>query len=278
MSTTYSGSPTLVTSITIPVDGDSATANSVNVSSKALFDMQAFLLQTYGQQQQSTSPIRCFVDSPDVILLPIPLIIMSESGTWKSYFKPTNTSIGPSKVEGGGGVFANNAWYYLYGFSNAGTLDFQYSLTPPDSYNLYKNDGTFSFKYITAVRTNNFGQLLELNKYGNFVSSFNGNGLGSSTATTVESTLNTSTSLPPYKTTPTPVTLQIQVTGTTAVSNTLYIKSVAGSTGIAFPLGTALNYSFQVQTITDPTQRLYWQCGFTDLTTTINFSIVSYYE
>ena len=51
MSSTYTGTPNLVTSITIPSDGDAAIANSVNVSSKALFDMQAFLLQTYGQQQ-----------------------------------------------------------------------------------------------------------------------------------------------------------------------------------------------------------------------------------
>lgn len=276
MSTTYSGSPTLVTSITIPVDGDSATANSVNVSSKALFDMQAFLLQTYGQQQQSTSPIKCYTLVDRVVLSPIPLVIMTETAIWKSYFKTTDTAILSSKVEGGGGVFAHNVWYYLYAFSNAGSLDFQYSLTPPDSYNLYKNDGTFAFKYITAVRSDNSGQLLDLNKYGNSINSYNL--IGSSTATTVESTLSTATAIPPYKVTPTPVTLQVTVTGTTAVSNTLYIKSVAGSTGIAFPLGTDLNYSFQVQTITDPTQKLYWQCGFTDLTTAINFSIVNYYE
>lgn len=276
MSTTYSGSPTLVTSITIPVDGDSATANSVNVSSKALFDMQAFLLQTYGQQQQSTSPIKCYTLVDRVVLSPIPLVIMTETAIWKSYFKTTDTAILSSKVEGGGGVFAHNVWYYLYAFSNAGSLDFQYSLTPPDSYNLYKNDGTFAFKYITAVRTDNSGQLLDLNKYGNSINSYNL--IGSSTATTVESTLSTATAIPPYKVTPTPVTLQVTVTGTTAVSNTLYIKSVAGSTGIAFPLGTDLNYSFQVQTITDPTQKLYWQCGFTDPTTAINFSIVNYYE
>lgn len=276
MSTTYSGSPTLVTSITIPVDGDSATANSVNVSSKALFDMQAFLLQTYGQQQQSTSPIKCYTLVDRVVVSPIPLVIMTEAAIWKSYFKTTDTAILSSKVEGGGGVFAHNVWYYLYAFSNAGSLDFQYSLTPPDSYNLYKNDGTFAFKYITAVRSTNTGQLLDLNKYGNSINSYNP--IGSSTATTVESTLSTATAIPPYKVTPTPVTLQVTVTGTTAVSNTLYIKSVAGSTGIAFPLGTALNYTFQVQTITDPTQKLYWQCGFTDPTTAITFFIVNYYE
>lgn len=279
MSSTYSGSPNLVTSITIPSDGDSATANSVNVSSKALFDMQSYLLQTYGQQQQSTSPIKIAKSGGGMTIYPIPLIIMTEAGVWKSYFKTTSTSAGAAKIEGGG-AFAASTWYYLYAYSNAGSLDFQYSLTPPDSYNLYKNDGTFGFKFLASIWVDSLGQLANLTKYGN-IATFTPNVVslpGSGTATTTETAILLTSVIPPYKTTPTLIKLQVRVTGTTGIMNTIYIKSTAGSTGIPFSLGTSLGYTFQIDVLTDTAQKIYWQADFNDATTIISFNVVGYYE
>lgn len=279
MSTTYSGSPTLTTSITIPSDGDSATANSVNVSSKALFDMQAYLLQTYGQAQQSTSPIKIRKSGSALRISPIPLVLMTEAGTWKSYFKSTDTDVGSTKVEGGGGL-TNNTWYYLYAFSNAGSLDFQYSLTSPDSYNLFKNDGTFAFKYLTAVRTDNSGNLPAITKYGSFVAANTGISVlpGSGTTTTTETPIILSSVLAPYRTTPTLVKLQLIVTGNTVISNVIHLKSTSGSAGIPISLGTSLGYTLQFDIMTDDSQKLYWQADFNDINATVQFSITGYYE
>jgi len=107
MPTTYVGVSNFNPSITIPVDGDLADANSVNVSAKDELDTQINLFESYGQLMQSTSPLRVRFSSLNSIDVdPIPFIALTEGGTWKTTFTTTTTNVSDADLEGGG-VFAS---------------------------------------------------------------------------------------------------------------------------------------------------------------------------
>lgn len=154
MATSYVGSPVLSTSITIPVDGDLADANSVNVSSKALADNDYYLMRSLGQIPESTCPLKMYSLAPfvgQITVDPIPFVVVTENGVYKTISTNTSVSLGSADIEGGGN-FLPNTIYYIYMFSVAGVADFQLSTTPPDTIRLYKQGGT-THKYIGTFAT-----------------------------------------------------------------------------------------------------------------------------
>ncbi len=168
MSTVYTGVPTLTSSITIPADGDLANAASVNVSAKALLDMQTFLFQTFGQDMQSTSPIRCYSvpgSTKNITIDPMPLILVNELGTWKTIALLNSTTVGVAQIEGAPGDYSVDTWYYVYIYSVAGLAQVLLSTTPPDIYNLYRTGGQ-SHKYIASFKTNGTN-VTPFSRYGN---------------------------------------------------------------------------------------------------------------
>ena len=154
MSTSYVGSPVLSTSITIPVDGDLANANSVNVSAKALADNDYYLMRSLGQIPESTAPIRITSLSPfvgQVTVEPIPFAVVTENGVYKTLSTNAPVTLGSAAIEGGGN-FLPNTIYFIYMYSVAGVANWQLSTTPPDTNRLYKQGGT-THKYIASVPT-----------------------------------------------------------------------------------------------------------------------------
>lgn len=278
MSSIYTGSPTLTTSITIPADGDLANALSVNVSSKALIDMQTFMIQSFGQVQQSTSPIRMYTTgAATFVLRALPIVVVNEAGVWKTINSVGNTSIGTGNIEGGG-AFVANTWYYTYAYSVAGVFTIQLSTTPPDLYQLYKNDGTFRYKFLGSFRTDGAGAIIDFSKYGEQVQYSEAPTLsGGGTASSSETLIGTLQYVPLYKSTPTQIKLLVEVEKTDAAVDNLHIISVPGTTGLVFPLYEG-KYSIPMDVITSPGGTLYWRTDFTTTTITVGFGMVGFNE
>lgn len=164
MSTTYTGTAGLQTTIQIPQDLDNADAASVNISSKAEIDNQVTLLQLYGHIMSSTAPIRIeSTNLTDILVYPLSNVLVQESGTWKVLTKSSSTTLTGANVEGGGGYVANT-WYYIYVYSLVGVPQFQLSAIPPDGFGLFKG-GSFSYKYLGSIRTDPMAKVLPFHKY-----------------------------------------------------------------------------------------------------------------
>ena len=156
---TYIGTPNYTASITIPDDGDLASAASVNNPAKSSADMDYFLLQSIGQLTQG-APIRLSsLDGANVIVDPIPLAIVSSGGLYKTISTISQTTIGTAQLETGNS-YAASTWYYIYIFINQGQTAFQISVVPPTASNMYKQGGD-THKYIGCFRTNGAGAILK---------------------------------------------------------------------------------------------------------------------
>ena len=80
------------------------------------------------------------------------------SGTFLPYFT-AGATIGASKIEGGGNL-ANNSWYYVYAWSNAGSVDYEISLTAPSVSRVRKSgsdDEDLARVYLGCFRTGSAG-------------------------------------------------------------------------------------------------------------------------
>lgn len=281
MPTSYSGTPVLNTSITIPVDGDNANANSVNVSSKALVDSQVLLYQVYGQLQQSTCPIRIYDngDGKNITVQPIPNVLVTENGTWKTVLTTMATTIGVANIEGAPADYSADTWYYIYAFSDMGTCKFQISTVGSDKYNLYKN-GLFSHKYLCAFKTDGAKNIIRFHKYANFYQYLTPQSIGSGIATTY-TPLNSDLFIPPN-----PAAGHISRIGKFAVDVDAAIGNgsiiqLASDTGI---VGYFLTYSsgqrttFFVECPVDSNARLLYRVQAPSGSTTITYRICGYYE
>lgn len=275
MPTTYTGSPVLNTSITIPLDGDNANAASVNSGFQSLTNMQNFLLQGYGQAMQSTSPIRIFPPTvSSITIAPIPVITVSEGGTWKTIFTTATATVNATNIEGGG-VFAPSTWYYVYAYSVAGVVNWQLSLSVPDQYGLYKN-GTFSHKYIGAFKTDGSSFIIPFQKYGEFVNYCTAQSVTSGSSLT-PATLATSAYIPNLAVPTTSIVrLLITMNNLTGNAATLTLRSYPTSLGYTFnaPTGTLTNLFVDV-----PTNEMHELQYFVSLTSLVcDFKVYGYYE
>lgn len=85
------------------------------------------------------------------------------SGFYLPYVSAAQT-VGASKIEGGGNL-ANSSWYYVYAWSNAGSLDFEISLTGPSSSRVRKSgsaDADLARVYLGCFPTDSAGNPVPL--------------------------------------------------------------------------------------------------------------------
>ena len=268
MSTLYTGVPTLTSSITIPADGDLANANSVNVSAKALLDMQTFLFQTFGQDMQSTSPIRCYStigSVKNITIDPMPLILVNELGTWKTISLLNSVTVGVAQIEGAPGDYTADTWYYVYIYSVAGLAQVLLSTTPPDIYNLYRTGGQ-SHKYIASFKTSGTN-VTPFSRYGNTTQYLSNLSVGGSPSLT-RVPLITSLFIPP-----TPAStmgrfckILIKPTNVGAASNLTFYNNSVITVGydIFVPQNTTTTVCIEMPT--DPNNNIYYVSGSSSLT------------
>lgn len=277
MPTTYVGVSNFNPSITIPVDGDLADANSVNVSAKDELDTQINLFESYGQLMQSTSPLRVRFSSLNSIDVdPIPFIALTEGGTWKTTFTTTTTNVSDADLEGGG-VFANNTWYYVYAYSVLGVCNFQISTVLPDIFFLYKS-GTFSHKYICSFKTSNTGSVIPFEKYGNYITYEAGLAVDGGSATTI-TTVNTSLYIPPSNNVPRLCKIQLNIDSNIVFGDSeIFVFPRIGTDGYQF-YARANGIDTTIFDIsTDETRNIYYFVQNVPPTPVATFKILGYYE
>lgn len=83
------------------------------------------------------------------------VVLVDGSGVYAAFFAVA-TTIGASKIEGGGNL-ANSQFYYLYAWNNAGALDYELSLTAPGASRRTKSGDTTRRFLGTAFRTTSAG-------------------------------------------------------------------------------------------------------------------------
>lgn len=282
MPTTYVGTPVFNQSIIIPVDGDLADAASVNVSATAEIDTQLKLFEVYGQMMQSTCPIRAQWSAVgvgfSVDIAPIPFIVVTEGGTWKTIFTTTTTNVGVAALEGGG-AYLPNTWYYVYAYSVAGVCNFQISTIPPDQFSLYKN-GTFSMKFICSVRTDPFvGSLQPFQKYGNYVSYEIQQPIGGGSSTALSPLLSADYIPPTSSAIPRMCKIIMDSNSAATINDTVVtVKSSAAFAGYTFFVRASGVDTTIFDAITDLNRTIYYQIANIPTLPTVNFYLVGYYE
>lgn len=153
MAQTYTGTAAYTNTITIPDDGDPAAAASVNPASRSEADMNMFLLQSIGLMPETSSDIvlSC-VDRNTVNIGPVSSFIISENGLYKSIGTSGISNIGLAEVEGGPAKYDASSWYYIYAYSNLGTLKFIIRKVRPDIWRMFAL-GSDTQRYIGCFRT-----------------------------------------------------------------------------------------------------------------------------
>jgi len=281
MATTYTGTPVLNTSITIPQDGDNANAASVNVASQALLDMQVYLLRTYGLTMQSTSPIRVRDDNfnvaDTVLIYPIPSVVVDDGGTWKAVFTITNTTLSSTDVEGGGG-FVANTWYYVYAYAMMSSCKFQISPVKPDIYGLYK-DGTFSHKYICSFKTDGSAHIIGFNKYGNFTQYQQNLSIGGGNSTT-QTSLSSDSYIPPITGGTMSRICKVLVQYDNSHGSPLILSMIprSGASGYPFNIPALGVGTFICDIPADDMRKIYYRCSSNLNNPTILFTMYGYWE
>lgn len=81
--------------------------------------------------------------------------VLAGASSGYKVFYATATTIGASKISGGGNL-ANSTWYYVYIWDNAGTLDYEISTTAPSSSRRTKT-GDVTRRYLGCFRTTSAG-------------------------------------------------------------------------------------------------------------------------
>lgn len=276
---TYTGSPILTQSFTLPSDGDLADAASVNVSAMSICDMQSYLLQAYGQVMQSTAPIRIKqVNSTSLTVSPLSLIVVQEIGVWKSLFTTTATAVNvPADVEGG--TFLKNRIYYLYVYSLAGVAKFQLSLTPPDVFHIFKQ-ATLTHKFLGSVpsdqTTDNIMPIFS--KYGSVVSVANNPAIAS-TLSSIEANSNLDVFIPLYLSgQPTRIKVILVVNSTSASDGTLNINSEFGGFGIPILIKAGAAFVVFLDLVTDSNNRIWLKGNSTDPLISLSVTLAGFIE
>lgn len=81
--------------------------------------------------------------------------VLAGASSGYKVFSAAATTIGASKVSGGGNL-ANSTWYYVYIWDNAGTLDYEISTTAPSASRRVKT-GDATRRYVGCFRTTSAG-------------------------------------------------------------------------------------------------------------------------
>jgi len=266
MSQIYIGNPAYVTQITIPDDGDLASAASVNNPAKASADMDYFLLQSIGQITQG-APIKIScTDGSTIDVSAIPLAIVNENGLFKTISTNSTVNIGVANLEIGAN-YVSNSWYYIYIFSNAGNAAFQISLAAPDPFNLFKQ-GSDSHRYIGSFRVGPASTIYKFSASRGQYMYMDTQTLLTGGNSTSEARVDISSAIPP---TSRVVDLHLSLTNSSPLTS--YVKLLTYSGGsfyqfIAY-LQSSYDYSYTMQTNTDQSIRYLTGAATTNLSITI---------
>lgn len=169
-------------------------------------------------------------------------------------------TIGASKISGGGNL-ANSTWYYVYAYSNAGSIDFQITTTAPDATRRYKSgSGGSYYNYLGCFRTLSTGAPIPVRaSRGKYVYQMSGGAeadlrvldVGSSTATAPYATVDCSALVPLHSRL---ATLYAVAQNTAAQFNQAFVRtpSSTGTAEIAFYLpninNAAAAMTFDIET------------------------------
>lgn len=101
--------------------------------------------------------------------------LRDSANVWRPYFTATETQITLSHVAGAPANLDNDAWYYIYAWSDSGSpgaVKFQISLDPPTESSAptvatgYKRGQTANYRYLGCFRTDNAGAPLPMRTVG----------------------------------------------------------------------------------------------------------------
>jgi len=267
---TYIGTPAYTSSITIPSDGDLASAASVNNPTKSEADMDYFILQAVGNITQG-SPITLYSDDLATVNVgPISLAIVTETGLYTAVSTNAIQNIGTAQLETGVNYVAST-WYYIYIYSVAGVAAFQISTTPPDTYRQYKATST-SHKYIGSFKTNGGGQIVRFYAIRGVYQYLDDNAISTGNATT-ETVVATNAYVPP---TSRLVNLHLfydNIAGATSSYQIITTPTTAGISFVAFG-STISDLAYQFMTYIDQTMR--YKVGNTSVS--LSISVAGYTE
>lgn len=272
MATTYTGTATYTTSVVIPDDGDLATAASVDMPIKSEIDMDFFLLQSYQLIPDSTSCISAWCTSGTTISIsPIPLAIVSVNGFYTQLTTNIVSTCGVGEIEGGGGAYSANTWYYVYLYGDVvGNALFQSSTIPPDPKKLFKL-GNDNYKYICSFRTD--GTATPFPFYMNRgIYTYYSQKYVISGSSTSEAVIDLSTLVP---TSSTCCELFIGLTNADLVPNTTSIRSYS-NVGNDYIVKSGDSMYFSLKAPTDNTQKIRYQSTSTSNYLAVN--VLGYYE
>jgi len=270
MATTYIGTPAYTASITIPSDGDLASAASVNNPTKSEADMDYFILQAAGNLTQG-SPISLYsTDLATIDVGPVSLAIVTETGLYTAVSTNAVQNIGVAQLETGVNYVAST-WYYIYIYSVAGVAAFQISTTVPDTFRQYKATST-SHKYIGSFRTNGGGQPIRFYAIRGIYTYLDDVSVSSGNATT-ETVVATNGYVPP---TSRLVNLHLSYDNTAGATSSFQIISTPTTTGVTFVAfaSAVSDLTYQFMTYTDQTMR--YKVGNASVSLTI--SVLGYTE
>lgn len=268
--TTYIGTPAYTSSITIPSDGDLASAASVNNPTKSEADMDYFILQAVGNITQG-SPITLYSDDLATInVSPISLAIVTETGLYTAVSTNATQNIGVAQLETGVN-YVSSTWYYIYIYSVAGVAAFQISTTPPDTYRQYKATST-SHKYIGSFKTNGGSQIVRFYAIRG-VYQYLDDAIVSTGNATTETLVATNSYVPPTSRLTTLHLFYDNTAGATSSYQIITTPTTAGVTFVAYT-GAISDLTYQFMTYTDQTMR--YKVG--NATVTLTITVAGYVE
>lgn len=193
-------------------------------------------------------------------------------------------TIGASKIEGGGNL-ANSTWYYVYCYDNAGSLDFEISLTAPNN-NLCTKGADSTRIYLGCFRTLSTGAPIPVRmKRGRYLYNYSGSAVadtralnaGSATANTA---IDLATWVPPHTQM---ATIRAEVVSTSGASiNYAYIRtegeSGADEINIPVPGTSAMSAVLVLDVITDTDQDIAYRVTNTGSAPTVTVHVLGFYE
>ena len=193
-------------------------------------------------------------------------------------------TIGASKIEGGGNL-ANSTWYYVYAYDNAGSLDFEISITAPNA-NLCIKSGDSTRIYLGCFRTLSTGAPIPMRmKRGRYLYNFSGSAVADARALNAgTATSNTAIDLAAWVPLHSQVaTIRASVVSTTgAAANYAYIRtegeSGADEVDVYVPAVSAASATLVMDVITDGDQDIAYRVSSFTSAPTLTVWVLGFYE
>ena len=141
--------------ILIPTDDDQALAETVRSGFRVISDRSKYLQNVLAQYRPRVTA-NCY-NGTDISLTATPILIYDpttdpNNPVWLQFKIATPTVLTPAGLSA-------HSHYYVYAINNAGNVDFQVTLNPPDAQLLNKGGDT-AFRFLFHFRTNTSDALI----------------------------------------------------------------------------------------------------------------------